>query len=167
MRTHPSNRLIKVVSENYRSDCDGLSAEAMLEIIIQSELKIGNLVTAHPVIKFEDLLCRLNIPYDKEEISRVGIFLRKQVVFYFPNCMNAKYKIIYDYFDDCFIVDREDVPWYTAAISAAEKYISVLQDKHESECRQISAYDEENKKLRRKLKKAVQVIRMERKRSNG
>lgn len=148
---YPSTRLIEVVSKYYYKDCDGLSADRMLEIILNAEIGSCDLKVNDQVGKVIEVLDKLDIPYELCSASEREFKLRKFTCFCFPNHHNTKIKVLFDSWDNTFYINHESTSWQHALIFIMKNYISVLQGKHESECRQISAYEMENRELKRKL----------------
>lgn len=148
---YPSTRLMEVVSKYYHKDCDGLSADGMLEIILKAELGSCDLDVNDQIGKVIEVLDKLDIPYELCSASDHEFALRKYTYFYFANHHNMKLKVLFDHWDTTFFINHEITSWQDTLIFIIKNYISTLQEKHESECRQISAYEMENRELKRRL----------------
>ena len=148
---YPSTRLMEVVSKYYCKDCDGLSADGMLEIILKAEIGSCDLRPNDQVQKLIDVLDYFEIPYDLST-GRDSVFFKKWTNFYFPNHNGEKILTAsFNNHDNSFFTKLGDTSWYDTIKLIIKEYINELRSKHESECRQISAYEMENRELKRRL----------------
>lgn len=155
---YPSTRLIEVVSKYYHTHCDGLSADGMLEIILNAEIGSCELCPNNQVQKLIDVLDYFEIPYN---LSTSGdMFFKKWTYFYFSNHDRKKsLTVAFDHHDNTFCTKLGDTSWHDTIKMIIKEYITGLQNKHESECRQFSAYELENRQLKAKRKAKVRRLR--------